>query len=197
MFDGYVQEMAAGLTDGGSLASYLVFVRQSAMPFNRVAQLGNFLFSALAGDLRFHDVTFGYDEGTTVLADLNLFAQPGQKIAFVGSTGAGKTTITNLINRFYDVRSGRITYDGVDVCDIQKASLRRSLGIVLQDTHLFRGAAADNSRFDTRAEALIERGTHEELLAAQGEYWQPYHGMGNSRKRAASPPTELSLTTRT
>lgn len=185
MLDGYVQEMAAGLTDGGSLASYLVFVRQSAMPFNRVAQLGNFLFSALAGDLRFHDVTFGYDEGQTVLANLSLFAKPGQKIAFVGSTGAGKTTITNLINRFYDVRSGQITYDGIDVRDIHKSSLRRSLGIVLQDTHLFRGTVADNSRFgklgaideEACAEALIERGTHEELLAAHGEYWQPYHGM--------------------
>ena len=171
MLDGYVQEMAAGLTDGGSLASYLVFVRQSAMPFNRVAQLGNFLFSALAGDLRFHDVTFGYDEGQTVLANLSLFAKPGQKIAFVGSTGAGKTTITNLINRFYDVRSGQITYDGVDVCDIQKASLRRRSDppvLILDEV---------TSGIDTRAEALIERGTHEELLAAQGEYWQPYHGM--------------------
>ena len=326
---------AAGLTDVGSLASYLVFVRQSAMPFNQVAQLGNFLFSALAGaerifdamelspeeddgtvtlertggdglggseawvwraadgtevplagDVRFHDVTFGYDEGQTVLANLSLFAKPGQKIAFVGSTGAGKTTITNLINRFYDVRSGQITYDGIDVRDIHKSSLRRSLGIVLQDTHLFRGTVADNIRFgkldatdeevraaartanadgfisrlpqgydtpvtadganlsagqrqliaiaraavadppvlildeatssiDTRTEALIERGmdalmagrtvfviahrlstvrnanaiivlehgcivergTHEELLAAHGEYWQLYHGM--------------------
>jgi ATP-binding cassette subfamily B multidrug efflux pump len=101
----------------------------------------------LAGDVRFEDVTFGYDEGQTVLANLSLFAKPGQKIAFVGSTGAGKTTITNLINRFYDVRSGKITYDGIDVRDIKKASLRSSLGIVLQDTHLFRGSIADNIRF--------------------------------------------------
>ncbi len=201
----------------GSLASYLVFVRQAAMPINQLTQLGNFMLTALAGaervfsvmeepaekdegtvtlervgaasgsveggapaaasaaasstrrmaagaagwqwrredgttvplagDVRFKDVTFGYDEGQTVLANLSLFAKPGQKIAFVGSTGAGKTTITNLINRFYDVRSGKITYDGIDVRDIKKASLRSSLGIVLQDTHLFRGSIADNIRF--------------------------------------------------
>ena len=101
----------------------------------------------LAGDVRFNDVTFGYDEGQTVLANLSLFAKPGQKIAFVGSTGAGKTTITNLINRFYDVRSGTITYDGIPVNDIKKAALRASLGIVLQDTHLFTGTIADNIRF--------------------------------------------------
>ena len=101
----------------------------------------------LAGDVRFHDVTFGYDPDQVVLGDLSLFAKPGQKIAFVGSTGAGKTTITNLINRFYDVREGSITYDGFDVRDIEKASLRRSLGIVLQDTHLFAGTIADNIRF--------------------------------------------------
>ncbi len=201
----------------GSLASYLVFVRQAAMPINQLTQLGNFMLTALAGaervfsvmeepaekdegavtlervgaasgsveggavaaadadvdptrrmaagaagwqwrredgttvplagDVRFEDVTFGYDEGQTVLANLSLFAKPGQKIAFVGSTGAGKTTITNLIDRFYDVRSGKITYDGIDVRDIKKASLRSSLGIVLQDTHLFRGSIADNIRF--------------------------------------------------
>ncbi|MCR9037294.1 ABC transporter ATP-binding protein [Tractidigestivibacter montrealensis] len=208
----------------GSLASYLVFVRQAAMPINQLTQLGNFMLTALAGaervfsvmeepaekdegtvtlervgaeddaaasgdaaangnspatasaaagstrrmatgaagwqwrredgttvplagDVRFEDVTFGYDEGQTVLANLSLFAKPGQKIAFVGSTGAGKTTITNLINRFYDVRSGKIIYDGIDVRDIKKTSLRSSLGIVLQDTHLFRGSIADNIRF--------------------------------------------------
>jgi len=98
---------------------------------------------SLAGDVRFHDVSFGYEPGTTVLAGLNLFAKPGQKIAFVGSTGAGKTTITNLINRFYDVDAGSITYDGIDVRDIAKASLRGSLGIVLQDTHLFTGTISD------------------------------------------------------
>ncbi len=188
-----------GLTDVGSLASYLVFVRQAAAPLNQFTQQGNFLLTALAGaerifsvmgeepevdegevrlvraddveaarsaagaagwaweicgehvplqgDVRFYDVDFGYEEGQTVLEGLSLYAKPGQKIAFVGSTGAGKTTITNLINRFYEVRSGVITYDGIDVRDIEKASLRRSLGIVLQDTHLFAGSIADNIRF--------------------------------------------------
>ena len=101
----------------------------------------------LRGDVRFDHVAFGYDEGQTVLRDVSLFAKPGQKIAFVGSTGAGKTTITNLINRFYEIRGGVITYDGIDVRDIEKDSLRHSLGVVLQDTHLFTGTVADNIRY--------------------------------------------------
>ena len=101
----------------------------------------------LRGDVRFDHVTFSYDGEKTALNDVSLFAEPGQKIAFVGSTGAGKTTITNLINRFYDVQRGIITYDGIDVKDIAKDSLRRSLGIVLQDTHLFTGTVADNIRY--------------------------------------------------
>ena len=101
----------------------------------------------LRGDVRFDHVTFSYDGEKTALNDVSLFAEPGQKIAFVGSTGAGKTTITNLINRFYDVQQGVITYDGIDVKDIAKDSLRRSLGIVLQDTHLFTGTVADNIRY--------------------------------------------------
>ena len=232
-----------GLATVGALASYLVFVRQAAMPFNQVTQLGNFLLNALAGaerlfaamelegeydegrvtlaqnsedewswrlpegqglgaygklvpvaadadageqtalaadcvadaeasgarpqrtalgadgtllaiesvplrgDVRFHGVDFGYVPGKEVLHDLNLFAKPGQKIAFVGSTGAGKTTITNLINRFYELDAGEITFDGIDVRNIAKADLRRSLGVVLQDTHLFTGTIADNIRF--------------------------------------------------
>ena len=101
----------------------------------------------LRGDVRFDHVTFSYDGEKTVLHDVSLFAKPGQKIAFVGSTGAGKTTITNLINRFYDIQEGTITYDGIDVKDIAKDSLRRSLGMVLQDTHLFTGTIADNIRY--------------------------------------------------
>lgn len=101
----------------------------------------------LAGDVRFHDVDFHYEEDKPVLRDVSLYAKPGQMIAFVGSTGAGKTTITNLINRFYDVQEGCITYDGIDVRDIQKDSLRRSLGMVLQDTHLFTGTVLDNIRY--------------------------------------------------
>ena len=88
----------------------------------------------LRGDVRFDHVVFGYDDRKIILHDISLFAKPGQKIAFVGSTGAGKTTITSLINRFYEIQSGTITYDGIDVRDIQKDSLRRSLGVVLQDT---------------------------------------------------------------
>ena len=101
----------------------------------------------LQGDVRFHDVTFGYNEKKTVLHNISLFAKPGQKIAFVGATGAGKTTITNLINRFYDIQKGSITYDGIDVKLIKKDDLRRSLGIVLQDVNLFSGTIMDNIRY--------------------------------------------------
>ena len=192
----------SGMTDAGSLASYLVFVRQAAAPINQFTQQSNFLLAALAGaervfevlderpetdeggtvlvsveesggklretgrktgkwawrspegelrplrgNVRFEDVDFGYEPGRPVLHGVSLYAHPGQKIAFVGSTGAGKTTITNLINRFYDVERGRVVYDGIDVRDIKKESLRRSLGMVLQDTHLFTGTIADNIRF--------------------------------------------------
>ncbi len=210
-----------GQNDVGSLASYLVFVRQAAMPINQLTQLGNFVLTALAGaervfrvmelppevdqgkaivqrmdeaderdgarrmaagaagwrwllpgggtvplagDVRLNDVTFGYEEGQTVLANLSLYAKPGQKIAFVGSTGAGKTTITNLVNRFYDVRSGSITYDGIDVRDIRKADLRSTLGIVLQDTHLFSGTVADNIRFG-KLDATDEEVRHAARIA--------------------------------
>ena len=101
----------------------------------------------LRGDVRFEHVTFAYEEGHDVLHDVSLYATPGQKIAFVGSTGAGKTTITNLINRFYDVQQGAITYDGIDVKKIRKADLRRSLSMVLQDTHLFTGTVRENIRY--------------------------------------------------
>ena len=204
-----------GTTDVGSLASYLVFVRQATMPINQFTQQTNFLLAALAGaervfqvmdqdsevdegrtvlvnvkesggrlsacpektgrwawqkpdgsltplrgDVRFEHVDFGYEAGHPILRDISLYAEPGQKIAFVGSTGAGKTTITNLINRFYDVQGGRVIYDGIDVRDIKKDDLRHSLGIVLQDTHLFTGTIADNIRFG-RLDA-----TQEEIEAA-------------------------------
>lgn len=101
----------------------------------------------LKGDIRLNDVTFSYEPNKVVLKNVSLYAKPGQKIAFVGSTGAGKTTITNLINRFYDVEQGNITYDGIDIKDIKKSSLRSSLGVVLQDTNLFTGTVLENIRY--------------------------------------------------
>ena len=206
----------AGMMDLGSLAAYLVYVRQSAMPLNQFTQQVNFILSALAGaerifemmheepepdegivtlvrtpggtagqesgtadggsgwawkeedgtltplkgDVRLENVVFGYVPGQNVLDGISLYAKPGQKIAFVGSTGAGKTTIINLINRFYEIRSGRILYDGIDIRRIRKDDLRRSLGMVIQDTHLFTGTIADNIRYG-RPEA-----TDEEVVAA-------------------------------
>ena len=114
----------------------------------------------LRGDVRFEHVDFGYTAEKQVLRNVSLYAKPGQKIAFVGSTGAGKTTVTNLINRFYDISAGTITYDGIDVRNMEKNSLRRSLGVVLQDTHLFTGTIADNIRYG-RPEA-----TDEQVIAA-------------------------------
>ena len=207
----------AGLTDLGTLASYLVYVRQSAMPMNQFTQQINFLLAALSGaerifdmmnegqesdegsvtlcnvavdgngemkecagftqdfawkvpagvtvftdadnsgqafrlvplkgDVRFNQVVFGYTPEKTILNGISLYAKPGQKIAFVGSTGAGKTTIINLVNRFYEINSGSITYDGIDIRDIKKDDLRRSLSMVIQDTHLLTGTIADNIRY--------------------------------------------------
>ena len=108
---------------------------------------GSVTYTELKGDVRFFDMTFGYNDDHMVLHDLTLYAKPGQKLAFVGSTGAGKTTITNLINRFYDVQDGKIRYDGININKIKKADLRRSLGIVLQDTHLFTGTIMENIRY--------------------------------------------------
>lgn len=108
---------------------------------------GSVTYTELKGDVRFYDMSFGYTEDKMVLHDLTLYAKPGQKLAFVGSTGAGKTTITNLINRFYDVQDGKIRYDDININKIKKADLRRSLGIVLQDTHLFTGTIMENIRY--------------------------------------------------
>ena len=243
----------SGLTDLGTLASYLVYVRQSAMPINRFTQQINFLLAALSGaerifdmmnqepevdegqvtlcnvktdvrghlketeeytkdfawkvpagvpvmhgdempsgqedrtipsrqegrtealanaagsspfrlvplkgDVRFRQVVFGYTPEKTVLNGISLYAKPGQKIAFVGSTGAGKTTIINLVNRFYEISSGSITYDGIDIRQIKKDDLRRSLSMVIQDTHLFTGTIADNIRYgrlDASREEIVD-----------------------------------------
>ncbi len=121
---------------------------------------GTTTYQKLEGDIVFDDVDFAYNPEKTVLHNIKLFATPGQKIAFVGATGAGKTTITNLINRFYDIADGKIRYDGINVNKIKKADLRRSLGIVLQDTHLFTGTIADNIRYG-KLDA-----TEEEVIAA-------------------------------
>ena len=207
-----------GWSDVGSLASYLVLVRQSAAPVNQITQQGNALLAAMAGaervfnameeepetdegtvvlgrarreedgtlvpcgegegfpawqdqahpeappvpmrgDVRFEHVVFGYEPRQTILRDISFYDKPGQKIAFVGSTGAGKTTIINLINRFYDVTGGRILFDGIDVRRIRKEDLRRCFGVVLQDTHLFTGTVADNIRFgklDATMEEVVE-----------------------------------------
>ncbi|MBQ2846629.1 MAG: ABC transporter ATP-binding protein [Clostridia bacterium] len=121
---------------------------------------GTLTYTEWKGDVRFHDVTFSYDGKKTVLKNVSLYARPGEKIAFVGSTGAGKTTITNLINRFYDVDEGKITYDGINIKKIKKSELRRSMAMVLQDTHLFTGTVRDNIAYG-RLDA-----TDEEIVAA-------------------------------
>ena len=121
---------------------------------------GTITYTRLAGDIVFEDVIFGYTDEKTVLYDVSLYAKPGQKIAFVGSTGAGKTTITNLINRFYEIQEGKIRYDGINIQKIKKDDLRRSLGIVLQDTHLFTGTIEDNIRYGNLD------ATHEDVVKA-------------------------------
>lgn len=123
---------------------------------------GTITYTPLQGDVRFTDMSFGYDDEKTVLHHLTLYAKPGQKLAFVGATGAGKTTITNLINRFYDVQDGKIRYDGININKIKKADLRHSLGIVLQDTHLFSGTIMENIRY-----GRLEASDEEVIKAAQ------------------------------
>lgn len=123
-------------------------------------KLSNKELIELKGDVRFNDVTFGYNSDKMVLKDINLYAKPGQKIAFVGATGAGKTTITNLINRFYDINEGSITYDGINIKDINKKDLRKSLGIVLQDTNLFTGTIMENIKYGNH------KATFEEVINA-------------------------------
>lgn len=115
--------------------------------WKEILEDGSIKLTELKGDVRLEDVNFSYEEGKPILKNISLYAEPGQKVAFVGATGAGKTTITNLINRFYEIDSGRILYDGIDIKDIKKSDLRRSMGLVLQDTNLFTGSVMDNIRY--------------------------------------------------
>lgn len=156
--DGYVGLVNAQIDENGNITE--TTERTGHWAWKHPHHDGTVTYTELRGDVRFEDVTFGYDENKTVLYDVSLYAEPGQKIAFVGSTGAGKTTITNLINRFYDVPDGKIRYDGININKIKKADLRRSLGMVLQDTHLFTGTVMDNIRYG-RLDA-----TDEECIAA-------------------------------
>ncbi len=156
--DGYVMLVNADIDGDGNITESEN--RTGRWAWKHPHHDGTVTYTELKGDVRFEDVTFGYDENKTVLYDVSLYAKPGQKIAFVGSTGAGKTTITNLINRFYDVPDGKIRYDGININKIKKADLRRSLGMVLQDTHLFTGTVMDNIRYG-RLDA-----TDEECIAA-------------------------------
>ncbi len=134
--------------------------------------------------MRFHDVTFAYVPGKPVLHDISLYAKPGQKIAFVGSTGAGKTTVTNLINRFYEIEEGQITFDGIPITRIRKDSLRNSIGMVLQDTPLFTGTVMENIRYG-RLEATDE----ECIRAAQQANAHSFIRRLPKATRPRSPPT--------
>ena len=143
--DGYVTLVNARENADGTLEEYPE--RTNVWAWKHPHHDGTITYTRLRGDVRFYDVDFGYTPEKTVLHDISLYAKPGQKVAFVGSTGAGKTTITNLINRFYDIQDGKIRYDGINIRKIKKADLRRSLGIVLQDTNLFTGTVMDNIRY--------------------------------------------------
>lgn len=157
--NGYVELVNAKENSDGSLTESEERTNVWAWKHRHKAD-GTITYKKLEGDITFDDVDFGYEEGKIVLHNIKLYATPGQKIAFVGSTGAGKTTITNLINRFYDIADGKIRYDGININKIKKSDLRRSLGIVLQDTHLFTGTVMDNIRYG-RLDA-----TDEECIAA-------------------------------
>lgn len=143
--NGYVTLVNAKKDEAGNIIECKEFTQMWA--WKHPHRDGHITYTELKGDVRFFDMTFAYDPEKVILHNLTLYAKPGQKIAFVGSTGAGKTTITNLINRFYDVADGKIRYDGININKIKKADLRRSLGIVLQDTHLFTGTILENIRY--------------------------------------------------
>ena len=156
--EGYVTLVHANIDQDGNITESAT--RTGKWAWKHPHSDGTITYTELKGDVRFDDVTFGYTEEKVVLKNISLYATPGQKIAFVGSTGAGKTTITNLINRFYDVPDGRIRYDGINITKIKKADLRRSLAMVLQETHLFTGTVMENIRYG-RLDA-----TDEECIAA-------------------------------
>lgn len=143
--DGYVTLVNAKENADGTLTE--CEERTNVWAWKHPHHDGTLTYTKLQGDVRFYDVNFGYTPEKTVLHNVSLYAKPGQKLAFVGSTGAGKTTITNLINRFYDINDGKIRYDGININKIKKADLRRSLGIVLQDTNLFTGTVMENIRY--------------------------------------------------
>ncbi len=144
--DGYVTLVNAEIAEDGTITETEKHTGKWAWKHPHQAD-GNVTYTPLCGDVRMENVTFGYEENKTVLHDITLYAEPGQKVAFVGATGAGKTTITNLINRFYDISDGKIRYDGINIEKIKKTDLRRSLGIVLQETNLFTGTVMENIRY--------------------------------------------------
>ena len=143
--EGYVKLVNAGTDENGNIKE--VDKHTGMWAWKHPHEDGTVSYERLLGDVVFENVDFGYNESKIILHDINLYAKPGEKIAFVGATGAGKTTITNLINRFYDIQKGKIRYDGINIQKINKSDLRKSLGIVLQDTHLFSGTVADNIRY--------------------------------------------------
>lgn len=157
--NGYVKLVYANVDKNGNITESETRTGTWAWKHPHSAD-GSVTYTLLKGDVRFHNVTFSYDGKKTVLKNVSLYAKPGQKIAFVGSTGAGKTTITNLINRFYDIQEGKITYDGINIKKIKKDDLRRSLAMVLQDTHLFTGTVEENIRYG-KLDA-----THEDIVKA-------------------------------
>jgi len=143
--DGYVTLVRANIADDGTITESAK--RTGRWAWKHPHGDGTVTYTPLQGDVRLTEVDFAYEEGKPVLHDVSVYAEPGQKVAFVGSTGAGKTTITNLINRFYDIADGKVRYDGININKIKKSDLRRSLGIVLQDTNLFTGTVMDNIRY--------------------------------------------------